>query len=145
MADDAPELIHADDEPPAPTRKTAGPEEKAMMYELITVAQQTFGPWRAQMMKEGASPNSDMLLASAMASFSGAIVGELVAMGLCAESSVPDVLDSHRKNAETGVEIGGGRYGCWDFVGSQTPIRARPRTTPARIHCGADRRALAGY
>lgn len=102
---DEPELQHAQ-EPAAPQRKVAGPEEKAMMHELITVAQQTFAPWREHMMKRGASPNSDMLLASAMASFGGAIVGELVAMGLCPESSVAAILDSHRTNAETGVALG---------------------------------------
>lgn len=105
MADEAPQLVHAQ-EPPEGERRAMKLEEKQMLHELATVAQQTFAPWRAHMMQAGASPNSDMMLASAMATFAGAIVGELVGMGLCPETTVDKALDTFRVNMEAGVEIG---------------------------------------
>lgn len=100
-----PELIHSE-EPPQPTKHVANKAEAAMVGQLMTVMQQTFAPWRASMLEQGASPNSDMLLATAVATFAGAIVGELQGMGLLSEKTLEEVLDALRPNMEAGAAMG---------------------------------------
>lgn len=102
---DAPQLVHGE-EPPEGIKRAMDREEKQMMHQLCTVAQQAFAPWRAQMMEVGASPNSDMLLATAMATFAGLIVGELAGMGLASEHAVNEALDTFAVNMAAGVNIG---------------------------------------
>ena len=93
-------------EPQTPNTREMKREEKQMMHQLCTVAQQTFSGWRAQMMEQGACPNSDSMLACAMATYTGTLVGELVALGFVPPGGVATMLDALRLNMEAGVGIG---------------------------------------
>lgn len=103
--DEAPELV-TPNTGVAPEVRPMKLEEKETLHMLATVAQQTFGPWRQHMLDVAAQPNADMLLAAAVATFAGCVVGETVAVGALPEMSVPRSLDTLRKNMEAGVEIG---------------------------------------
>lgn len=89
-----------------PEMRTPKPEEAAMAADLINTMAQLFAPWREGMMQREAQPNADSLLASAVATYAGAVLGELVGMGILADSAVPAALDGMRRNMERGVAAG---------------------------------------
>jgi hypothetical protein len=99
------QLVHAQHGATPEMRKPNEAESK-MHLALLNIAAVTFAPWRQEMLDAGAAPNSDTMLAGAMASYAGAIIGELVGMGVIAPSAVDSVLDGMRKNMASGIEAG---------------------------------------
>lgn len=89
-----------------PRVRAADEGQRKMMLELVNTAAMTFAPWRQHMMDSGASPNSDTLLASAVAMYAGAIMGELLGMGVLLPSDLDAALGTLAKNMRDGVKGG---------------------------------------
>lgn len=100
-----PELVNAQPGVAGEVRK-ADETQRKMMVQLINVIGATFAPWRQHMLDSGAAPNSETLLASAVATYAGTIMGELIGMGVLQEAALDNVLDALRKNMADGVKAG---------------------------------------
>lgn len=81
-------------------------DQRGMVVALLNMLVQALAPWRSHMEQQGAAPDSDLVLATAAATYCGTILGELAGMGMISEAQLDQHLDAVRSNAATGFDAG---------------------------------------
>lgn len=92
--------------PVEPEMRIAEGADRDFVHHIIHLLHAAMSPLREEMMRQGASPNSDTMIATAVATYCGTIFGELVGMGVIPEATLPKCLESMKRNMESGAKAG---------------------------------------